>query len=91
MRHARLLKFRLIAPTQHNWKRLSIKCPLHGEWTQYIWNQKLPNCIHDQIEDVLTKRLGFDRKEILCFSEDKNFTYVLLTNHDKHILKEENH
>ena len=91
MDDARILKFKLIAPTQCNWKRLSIKCPLFGEWKQYIWDKDLLNDIHDQIEAVLISKLGFRKTEIICFSEDKNFTYVMLNNHDRHIVREENH
>lgn len=91
MKQARILKFRLIAPTKFNWKRLSVKCPLHDEWIQYFWDKRTANDMHDQVELLLISKLGFKPEEIICYSEDKNFTYVMLSNHDKHILKEENH
>ena len=91
MKRTRLLKFRLIAPTNFNEKRISVKCPIFNDWKLYIWNDELDNNMQEQVLFILCNRFGFRLEEIVCYGEDADHIFVMITNFDRRIVKEKNH
>ena len=91
MKTARLLKFRLIAPTNYNEKRISVKCPKYNNWKLFIWKKEIENNMHDQVDYILLNLYGFRKGEIICHSVNDVECHVMITNFDRRIERIKNH
>ena len=91
MKRSRLLKFRLIAPTNLSEKRVSVKCPIFNDWKLFVWNDELENNMQEQVLFILHNRFGFRLDEIICYAEDNEHNFVMIDNFDRRIIKEKNH
>jgi len=91
MKKARLLKFKLIAPTNYNAKRLSVKCPRYDHWKLFMWRKEIDNNLHDQVDYILLNSYGFRKDEIICYSVNDKDCDVMITNFDRRIEKRKNH
>ena len=91
MKRSRLLKFKIIAPTNFSQKRISVKCSIYNDWKLFVWNTELDNSMKDQVIFILCNRFGFRLDEIMSYAEDKEDYFVMITNFGRRLIKEKNH
>ena len=90
MKRSRLLKFKVIASTNFSQKRISVKCPTFNDWKLFVWNKEL-DAMSEQVTFILCNVFGFKLNEIICYGEDADYLYAMITNFDRRIIKEKNH